>query len=195
MPGLLNHYFQQTFITTDFTFQEGDRALVAVSTLHRACWVGTITFTAHPVPPWTSMGPDNRKQRTFGQKTRSTGRMGPMLFQGQQSFHAVSCQPSICSKKPAQENISQCIKNRSYHHNWLWPSNKQGLCWSLASAVSLGRPLDLMIWNRGKLKDNKNQTWLEYTISMFYWNIGPDILSDIIPDLWAVMICTSNLNA
>ena len=41
------------------------RALVAVSTFHR---VRAISFTAYPVPSWTSMGADDRKQRKVGRQ-------------------------------------------------------------------------------------------------------------------------------
>ena len=46
----------------------GGGAFVAVSTLHRVCWVGTITFTVHRIPPWMSLGLDNQKQRKGGRK-------------------------------------------------------------------------------------------------------------------------------
>ena len=54
----------------------GWRALLAVATLHRVCWVRAITYTAHPAPQWIAMGPDIQNLRNLDE-IRKTGRRGP----------------------------------------------------------------------------------------------------------------------
>ncbi len=41
------------------------------------CWVRAITYTAHPAPQWTAMGPDIQNLRKLDE-IRNTGRGGPM---------------------------------------------------------------------------------------------------------------------
>ena len=58
-------------------FEGGWRALLAVATLHRVCWVRAITYTAPPAPQWTAMGPDIQNPRKLDE-IRNTGRVRPM---------------------------------------------------------------------------------------------------------------------
>ena len=63
-------------------FEGGWRALLAVATLHRVCWVRAITYTAHPDPLWTAMGPDLRSLMKVGRNQKYWPWGANVVFEG-----------------------------------------------------------------------------------------------------------------
>ena len=55
---------------TKIELEGGWRAVLAVATLDRVCWVRAMTCTAHPDPPWTSMGPDKGLHKKLGRNQK-----------------------------------------------------------------------------------------------------------------------------
>ncbi len=76
----------------------GWRAVLAVAKLDRGCWVRAITYTAHPDPPWTSMGPDILSFQKLGRN--------------QKNWQEVLARGEKCSGRGRLEGCAGCCHTR-----------------------------------------------------------------------------------